>query len=107
MSRRRNLRSEDRRAIRRSLAARDGARCFYCRSAFPALDEATLDHYVPYSLWRTWWQRNLVLACSPCNTAKGNALPLLLALLLLRRVEHSALWRTACVPAPSPMGALS
>ncbi|WUD74614.1 HNH endonuclease [Streptomyces sp. NBC_00510] len=96
MARRRTLNPEDRRHVRRSLAARDGARCFYCQRPFPDIDTATLDHYVPYSLWRTWRQRNLVLACGPCNTAKADTLPWLVALLILRNVRQHALWRNAC-----------
>jgi 5-methylcytosine-specific restriction endonuclease McrA len=61
--------------LRRSLAARDGQRCFYCRAGFAALAEATIDHLIPKSVLPGWRQFNLVLACRPCNEAKGDTLP--------------------------------
>jgi 5-methylcytosine-specific restriction endonuclease McrA len=73
-----------RRLLRESLAKRDGACCFYCRAPFRKLNhKATLDHYVPYRLWRGWAEDNLVLACRPCNEAKADALPWPLVWLLL------------------------
>ncbi|WP_275559606.1 HNH endonuclease [Streptomyces sp. 5-6(2022)] len=78
-------RSEARRQVRAYVAERDGARCHYCRTEFGEdLAGATLDHYIPYSLWPMSKPRNLVLACDPCNNAKADALPLALAWLLLR-----------------------
>jgi 5-methylcytosine-specific restriction endonuclease McrA len=67
---------------RYALARRDGRRCFYCRQPFLDLTKATFDHYIPYRLWRTNRRINLVLACEPCNTRKGSALPLGLVLVL-------------------------
>jgi len=64
-----------RRRIKRNLAARDGAWCFYCGHVFADLASATLDHLVPYSQMPTWRQANLVLACEPCNAAKADQLP--------------------------------
>ncbi|MCT2544305.1 HNH endonuclease [Streptomyces atratus] len=67
-----------RRRIRAALAERDGAQCFYCGHQFgpaPALEGATIDHLVPRSLAHTWALAALVLACEPCNTAKGDQLP--------------------------------
>ncbi|GAA3255904.1 HNH endonuclease [Streptomyces lavendulae] len=82
------------------LARRDGARCFYCRHSFgPDMAGVTLDHYVPRALWKTWRQRNLVLACGPCNAAKADALPWTVAALLLRNVRQHQLWREACLAA--------
>ena len=49
--------------------------CFYCRTPFTSVDDATLDHLVPKSLLPGWVQANLVLACLPCNLAKGDTLP--------------------------------
>ncbi|AEM87068.1 HNH endonuclease [Streptomyces violaceusniger] len=78
------LHSKARAMVRVYVAERDGARCHYCRTPFPEdLVGATLDHYVPYSLWPMSKPRNLVLACAPCNNAKADALPLTLAWLLL------------------------
>lgn len=71
-------------SVRRSLGRRDGARCFYCRIPFADVHRATVDHFIPYSLWRTNAQINLVLACDPCNQVKADALPLCLAFLLMR-----------------------
>ncbi|WP_143663891.1 HNH endonuclease [Streptomyces sp. rh34] len=70
---------EKRRKLKRKLAERDGAQCFYCGELFgPALEGATLDHLVPRSLVQTWVQAALVLACEPCNLAKADIPPALL-----------------------------
>ncbi|MFF3617714.1 HNH endonuclease [Streptomyces sp. NPDC002467] len=85
--------------IVQNLTRRDGARCFYCRDPFgPDMVGVTLDHYVPRTLWKTWRQRNLVLACSPCNQSKADVLPWTVAALLLRNVRRHQLWRDACSP---------
>lgn len=79
------LKGDARRGVRDYVAKRDGARCFYCRTAFTAdLSGVTLDHYIPYSLWPMSKPRNIVLACDPCNSRKGDALPVPFAWLLLR-----------------------
>jgi len=67
--------SRRRAQLRRSLAARDGKRCFYCRAGFADLAEATIDHLIPKSVLPGWRQFNLVLACRPCNQAKADTLP--------------------------------
>lgn len=77
-----HLNSHRRRARKQRLAARDGQQCYYCRRPFRELREATADHIVPVSLWRTWAVSALVLACRSCNDTKANRLPLSLALLL-------------------------
>lgn len=87
------LKGDARRGVRDYVARRDGARCFYCRAPFPAdLVGVTLDHYVPYSLWRESRPRNIVLACEPCNSRKADALPVSFAWLLLR---NAAMYETA------------
>ncbi|MBM0277507.1 HNH endonuclease [Micromonospora tarensis] len=63
------------RAIKRALAERDGAGCFYCGHPFPALITATVDHLIPQSLLPGWALMNLVLACRPCNQRKSGQLP--------------------------------
>jgi len=63
------------RVLRARLIERDGMECFYCRTPFASAAEATLDHLVPKSLVPGWTQANLVLACLPCNLAKGDTLP--------------------------------
>lgn len=67
--------TERRRQIRRSLAKRDGACCFYCGTPFADLGQATLDHLIPQSQIPGWKLANLVLACYPCNQAKAGMLP--------------------------------
>ncbi|MFD0884134.1 HNH endonuclease, partial [Streptosporangium algeriense] len=65
-----------RQQLRRQLAERDGSRCFYCARRFRRPDrEATLDHLVPVYYGGTWVRANLVLACEPCNIAKGHQAP--------------------------------
>ncbi|WP_369035809.1 HNH endonuclease [Streptomyces adonidis] len=79
----RHLSAPRRRARKQQLATRFGLRCAYCRRPFRTLREATLDHIVPASLYRSWSVTSLVLACRPCNDAKSDQLPLSMALLLL------------------------
>ncbi len=67
--------SARRQHIKRQLAARDGAACFYCATPFADLADATIDHLIPHSRIPTWAQANLVLACGPCNHAKADRLP--------------------------------
>jgi 5-methylcytosine-specific restriction endonuclease McrA len=87
-SNRSEMKSKRRGKVRAALAARDGHKCFYCGQSFTELRKATLDHYIPYRLWRGWRQENLVLACETCNSAKGDALPWPLVWLLL--AHHQA-----------------
>ncbi|WP_326679921.1 HNH endonuclease [Streptomyces sp. NBC_01237] len=79
----RHLTASRRRLRKEQLARVHGARCTYCRRRFAALREATLDHIVPVSLYRTWSVGNLALACANCNHAKADRLPLSMALLLV------------------------
>lgn len=54
-----------------NLYIRDLYTCQYCNTQFPRRD-LTLDHVRPLSLGgRTNWN-NIVAACMPCNTRKGN-----------------------------------
>ncbi|MEV6945766.1 HNH endonuclease signature motif containing protein [Streptomyces sp. NPDC051172] len=62
-------------------------RCAYCRHRFGSLDQATLDHIVPRSVWPTWSATALALACLDCNHRKADRFPLSIALLLLRHVD--------------------
>ncbi|MFB6595466.1 MULTISPECIES: HNH endonuclease [Streptomyces] len=79
----RSLTKEQRRRRRVWLARRFGLRCAYCYRPFTFLEQATLDHVVPFSLYRTWAVQHLVLACRPCNQVKADRLPLSMALLLV------------------------
>ncbi|MET7711026.1 HNH endonuclease [Streptomyces sp. NPDC005407] len=85
------VKGERGRALRYRLARRDGRQCFYCRTPFPDITRATLDHYLPYSWWATNRPFNLVLACEPCNTRKGDTFPLGLLLVLRTAVHRDAL----------------
>lgn len=76
------------RETRLYLAERDGWHCHYCRVPFDRLRGVSIDHYVPYSVWRTDLPVNLVLACEPCNQAKADRLPVTLAWLLLAEYGH-------------------
>ncbi|MFD3807425.1 HNH endonuclease [Streptomyces sp. NPDC058619] len=87
MRNRQPLNSARRRQRKEQLARRDGQRCAYCARPFASLREATLDHVVPVSVLRTWSAGHLVLACPPCNHAKADRFPLLIALLLIGSVD--------------------
>jgi 5-methylcytosine-specific restriction endonuclease McrA len=70
----RKMARNDKRAVKFSrvnVYQRDGYRCQYCRHKFAARD-LSYDHVVPRSAGgRTCWE-NIVSACKPCNTRKGN-----------------------------------
>lgn len=83
-----HLNAARRRARKRTLARRDGQHCTYCRIPFADLRQATIDHVVPISLFRTWRVEHTVLACRPCNSVKANRLPLSMALLLGLSTVH-------------------
>lgn len=91
------------RETRLYLAERDGRQCFYCRAPFDTLKGATIDHYVPKSLWRCNLPTNLVLACSPCNLRKGDRLTGVMAAVLLAHFGES--WRSASAGAGRPAAA--
>jgi 5-methylcytosine-specific restriction endonuclease McrA len=60
------------------LFARDQYRCQYCgrpSSELKPREALTRDHVVPISRGGTNEWTNVVTACSPCNTRKGNRLP--------------------------------
>ncbi|WP_075661676.1 HNH endonuclease [Streptomyces acidiscabies] len=76
------LNSTRRRRRKEQLARRHGQRCAYCRRPFTDLKDATLDHIVPQSLWRSWSVTSLMLACVDCNQTKADRLPLSIALVL-------------------------
>lgn len=60
------------------LFARDRYRCQYCGRAAAELkprESLTRDHLIPLSRGGTNDWTNVVTACSPCNTRKGNRLP--------------------------------
>lgn len=58
---------------RRNIFIRDHYTCQYCGRR-PGKDDLTIDHIVPKSRGgRTVWE-NVALACTTCNTKKGNRL---------------------------------
>jgi 5-methylcytosine-specific restriction endonuclease McrA len=60
------------------LFARDRYTCQYCgrpQSALPPRQGLTRDHVIPQSRGGTNAWDNVITACSPCNTRKGNHLP--------------------------------
>jgi 5-methylcytosine-specific restriction endonuclease McrA len=59
---------------RRALLLRDHAECQYC-GARPPRKDLTVDHVLPRSRGgQTTWE-NVVIACKPCNSRKGNRTP--------------------------------
>lgn len=87
---------DQRRAFMELLAGRDGNHCFYCRTDFhqhlskrqrrriPVACRRirTLDHLIPHQILPQGSPANYVLACSTCNSAKGNKVPTVLAVFL-------------------------
>ena len=66
-----------------NIYARDRWRCQYCGDELPA-SKLTFDHVVPRAQGgRTVWE-NIVSACTPCNTRKGNRTPKQAGLTLAR-----------------------
>lgn len=58
---------------RRNIFLRDDYQCQYC-GAHPKRDDLTIDHVIPRSRGgRSTWE-NVVLACTKCNTKKGDRL---------------------------------
>jgi 5-methylcytosine-specific restriction endonuclease McrA len=59
---------------RRNIFLRDRHQCQYCGQN-PGKDKLTIDHVIPRSRGgRSVWQ-NVVVACTHCNTKKGDRLP--------------------------------
>lgn len=106
---RRTFRNDvERRAFMQILADRYGDQCAYCGQPFhrnlskkarrriPVAVRRipTLDHLVPHQILPAGGADNYVLACSPCNQAKGNRVPAVLVLFLAVLVtQHVALRR--------------
>lgn len=63
---------DGRRVSRRAVLARDNHRCQYCGSG----SHLTIDHVIPRSRGgKSTWE-NIVTSCAPCNSRKGDRLPL-------------------------------
>jgi len=77
------------RFTRRNIFYRDRNRCQYCGRVFAQRD-LNLDHVVPLSRGgRSTWT-NVVTACVPCNSRKGNRLPEQAGLTLVRPPKKPA-----------------
>lgn len=59
---------------RKNILARDGYCCQYCGRRFPTGD-LSIDHVIPKSRGGKSIWTNVVVACSRCNTRKGDRLP--------------------------------
>ena len=60
-------------ALREEIVRRDGEGCVWCGAPLSANQlEATLDHVLPQKQGGRWELDNLVLACGPCNCARGS-----------------------------------
>jgi len=82
------------------LFARDHYRCQYCGRPAAELkprEALTRDHVIPISRGGTNDWTNVVTACSPCNTRKGNRLPHEIGMVPLTR-PYSARDVSAFVP---------
>jgi 5-methylcytosine-specific restriction endonuclease McrA len=77
------------RFTRRNIFYRDRNRCQYCGRSFPQ-KELNLDHVKPISRGGTSCWENVVCACVPCNTRKGDQLPVEAGMRLVRRPRKPA-----------------
>jgi 5-methylcytosine-specific restriction endonuclease McrA len=66
------MNSRIRKRKREIIAARDGDHCHWCQHPFAPDDLRTLDHVTPRSQRGRNALHNLVLACEPCNRARGD-----------------------------------
>jgi len=77
------------RFTRRNIFYRDKSHCQYCGKVFAQRD-LNLDHVVPLSRGgRSEWT-NVVTACVPCNSRKGNRLPDEAGMRLVRQPRRPA-----------------
>lgn len=75
--------------VKRTLWKRDKGCCFYCGMSL-TWNSKTVDHVIPKSKGgphRAW---NLVIACQPCNKAKGDSspTPAQMDVVLRRKILH-------------------
>jgi 5-methylcytosine-specific restriction endonuclease McrA len=83
------LPSREVRFTRRNIFYRDKNRCQYCGGVFRQRD-LNLDHVVPLSRGgKSTWD-NVVCACVPCNTRKGDRSPSDAGMRLVRRPKKPA-----------------
>jgi len=79
----------DVRFTRRNIFFRDRNRCQYCGKVFPQA-ELNLDHVVPLSRGGISSWENVVCACIPCNSRKGNRTPHEAGMHLVRQPKRPA-----------------
>lgn len=77
------------RFTRRNIFYRDRNRCQYCGKTFQQ-QELNLDHIIPISRGGTSCWENVVCACIPCNTRKGDRLPAEAGMKMYRRPKKPA-----------------
>jgi 5-methylcytosine-specific restriction endonuclease McrA len=77
------------RFTRRNIFYRDRNRCQYCGKTFQQ-KELNLDHIIPISRGGTSCWENVVCACIPCNTRKGDSLPSEAGMRMYRRPKKPA-----------------
>jgi 5-methylcytosine-specific restriction endonuclease McrA len=77
------------RFTRRNIFYRDRNRCQYCGKTFQQ-QELNLDHIVPISRGGTSCWENVVCACIPCNTRKGDRTPSEAGMKMYRRPKKPA-----------------
>ena len=68
------LENKNKRPTKKMLWHRDNGMCQYC-SKKVTTSSATIDHVVPKSRGGPHTWDNLVIACTKCNSKKGNSLP--------------------------------
>ena len=52
-------------------AGRRGLKCRFCECGLTK-DTFTFDHKIPQSKGGTWERSNLIIACEPCNSQRGD-----------------------------------
>lgn len=77
---------------RRNVLVRDEGTCQYCGRQ-PAWGKLTVDHVMPRSRGGGSSWDNVVTACGPCNSIKGDRTPEEAAMPLLRAPRRPALFR--------------
>jgi len=77
------------RFTRRNIFYRDRNRCQYCGKVFVQRD-LNLDHVLPLSQGGHSSWKNVVAACVPCNSRKGNRTPLEAGMKLIRAPRKPA-----------------
>lgn len=67
-------RPKNQRAKRARMIRRNGPKCHWCPKTL-TLDDSTIDHVIPLARGGLDNDNNRVLACAPCNSKRGHAMP--------------------------------